>query len=64
VRPSAQGLSDLLMGLAGASAGALSGFVMQLAGYPVLTLLAAVAVAPLLALALRPVPVGAPGEED
>ncbi|GAB3847211.1 hypothetical protein GCM10029963_28250 [Micromonospora andamanensis] len=46
VRPSAQGLSDLLMGLAGALAGALSGFVMQLAGYPVLTLLAAVAVAP------------------
>ncbi|MEV2240597.1 MFS transporter [Micromonospora sp. NPDC049891] len=64
VRPSAQGLSDLLMGLAGALAGALSGFVMQLAGYPVLTLLAAVAVAPLLALALRPVPVGAPDRED
>ncbi|NGM11759.1 MFS transporter [Verrucosispora sp. CWR15] len=64
VRPSAQGLSDLLMGLAGALAGALSGFVMQLAGYPVLTLLAAVAVAPLLALALRPVPVGAPDRRD
>ncbi|MCZ7420265.1 MFS transporter [Verrucosispora sp. WMMA2121] len=64
VRPSAQGLSDLLMGLAGALAGALSGFVMQLAGYPVLTLLAAVAVAPLLALALRPVPVGAPDRKD
>ncbi|GIJ77137.1 Predicted arabinose efflux permease, MFS family [Micromonospora phaseoli] len=64
VRPSAQGLSDLVMGLAGALAGALSGFVMQVAGYPVLTLLAAVAVAPLLALALRPVPVGAPDEED
>ncbi|WFE44375.1 MFS transporter [Verrucosispora sp. WMMD1129] len=64
VRPSAQGLSDLLMGLAGASAGALSGFVMQLAGYPVLTLLAAVAVAPLLALALRPVPTSAPDRKD
>ncbi|MBQ1049387.1 MFS transporter [Micromonospora sp. C51] len=64
VRPSAQGLSDLLMGLAGASAGALSGFVMQLAGYPVLTLLAAVAVAPLLALALRPVPMIAPDRKD
>ncbi|NLU79932.1 MFS transporter [Micromonospora sp. HNM0581] len=64
VRPSAQGLSDLFMGLAGASAGALSGFVMQLAGYPVLTLLAAVAVTPLLALALRPVPAGAPDRED
>ncbi|MEU5550940.1 MFS transporter [Micromonospora sp. NPDC047793] len=64
VRPSAQGLSDLLMGLAGALAGAISGFVVQVSGYPVLTLLAAVAVAPLLALALRPVPVGAPDEED
>ncbi|MBX7268369.1 MFS transporter [Micromonospora sp. Llam7] len=63
VRPSAQGLSDLVMGLAGAVAGAASGFVMQVAGYPVLTLLAAVAVAPLLALALRPVPVGAADEE-
>jgi hypothetical protein len=37
---------------------------VQVSGYPVLTLLAAVAVAPLLALALRPVPVGAPDEED
>ncbi|PZG15728.1 MFS transporter [Micromonospora craterilacus] len=64
VRPSAQGLSDLVMGLAGALAGAVSGFVVQVAGYPVLTLLAAVAVTPLLALALRPVPVGAPDEED
>ncbi|MFV2100272.1 MFS transporter [Micromonospora sp. LOL_024] len=64
VRPGAQGLSDLVMGLAGALAGALSGFVMQVAGFPVLALLAAVAVAPLLALALRPVPVEAPDEED
>ncbi|MEV6690765.1 MFS transporter [Micromonospora sp. NPDC051196] len=64
IRPNAQGLSDLLMGLAGALAGAASGFVMQWAGYPVLTLLAAVAVAPLLALALRPVRPGAPDEED
>ncbi|AEB43561.1 MFS transporter [Micromonospora maris] len=63
VRPHAQGLSDLLMGLAGALAGAVSGFVMQWAGYPVLSLLAAVAVAPLLALALRPVRTGAPDEE-
>ncbi|MDG4785768.1 MFS transporter [Micromonospora sp. WMMD1102] len=53
VRPSVQGLSDLTMGLAGALAGALSGFVIQVAGYPVLNLLAAVAVVPLLALALR-----------
>ncbi|MCX5070589.1 MFS transporter [Micromonospora lupini] len=64
VRPSVQGFSDLIMGLAGASAAVLSGFVMQLAGYPVLTLLAAVATVPLVALALRPVPTGAPGEED
>ncbi|WP_144056887.1 MFS transporter, partial [Micromonospora lupini] len=64
VRPSVQGFSDLIMGLAGAGAAVLSGFVMQLAGYPVLTLLAAVATVPLVALALRPVPTGAPGEED
>ncbi|MBM0278596.1 MFS transporter, partial [Micromonospora tarensis] len=63
VRPSVQGLSDLIMGLAGAGAAVVSGFVMQFAGYPVLTLLAAVATAPLVALALRPVPTGAPGEE-
>jgi MFS family permease len=53
VRPSAQGLSDLVMGLAGASAGALSGFVVELSGYPRLNLLSAIAVAPLVALALR-----------
>ncbi|MFC6017253.1 MFS transporter [Plantactinospora solaniradicis] len=53
VRPAVQGLSDLTMGLAGALAGALSGFVIQLAGYAVLNLLAAVAVVPLVALALR-----------
>ncbi|MEV1016263.1 MFS transporter [Micromonospora sp. NPDC049801] len=64
VRPSVQGFSDLIMGLAGAGAAVLSGFVMQVAGYPVLTLLAAVATVPLVALALRPVPTGAPGEED
>lgn len=57
VRPAAQGLSDLVMGLAGASAGAVSGFVVQLAGYPVLSLLAAIATVPLIALALRPLPV-------
>ncbi|MGX7670847.1 MFS transporter [Plantactinospora sp. DSM 117369] len=56
VRPAVQGLSDLTMGLAGALAGALSGFVIQVAGYPVLNLLAAVAVVPLLALALRAAP--------
>jgi MFS family permease len=64
VRPSVQGLSDLVMGLAGAGAAAVSGFVMRAVGYPTLALLAAVAVVPLVALALRPVPVGAPDEED
>jgi MFS family permease len=54
VRPSAQGLSDLVMGLAGASAGAVSGLVVAWSGYPTLTLLAAVATVPLVALALRP----------
>lgn len=55
VRPVVQGLSDLTMGLSGAVAGALSGFVVYYAGYPVLNLLAAIAVVPLVALALRPV---------
>jgi len=54
VRPSAQGLSDLVMGLAGALAGALSGFVVELSGYATLTALAAIATVPLVALALRP----------
>jgi len=52
-RPAAQGLSDMTMGLAGAGGGAVSGFVVAYAGYPVLTLLAALAVVPLVALALR-----------
>ncbi|MFG2102336.1 Fucose permease [Micromonospora echinaurantiaca] len=64
VRPSVQGFSDLTMGLAGAGAAAVSGFVMRAAGYPVLTLLAAIAVVPLVALALRAVPASAPDEED
>jgi MFS family permease len=50
LRASAQGLSDLLMGLAGASAGAVSGVVVSAWGYPRLTLLAALATAPLLLL--------------
>jgi hypothetical protein len=59
VRPAAQGLNDLVMGLAGASAGALSGFVVYLGGYATLALLSAIATLPLLALALRPVPMPA-----
>ncbi len=50
LRASAQGLSDLVMGLAGASAGAISGVIVQGWGYPTLTLLAALATAPLIVL--------------
>ncbi|GAA3741592.1 MFS transporter [Micromonospora maritima] len=63
-RPGAQGLSDLLMGLAGAGAAAVSGFVMEAVGYPTLTVLAAVAVVPLVALALRGTGGGTLDEED
>jgi MFS family permease len=55
LRPAAQGLNDIVMGFAGASAGALSGLLLQVGGYPTLTLLAGIAVVPLLALTLRPV---------
>jgi MFS family permease len=50
LRAAGQGLSDLVMGLAGASAGALSGLVVQLWGYSRLTLLAALATIPLIGL--------------
>ncbi|WP_412544483.1 MFS transporter [Longispora sp. K20-0274] len=52
-RPATQGLSDLVMGLSGAGAGALGGVVVQLAGYPVLAMLAAACAVPVVALALR-----------
>jgi MFS family permease len=48
VRASAQGLSDLMMGLAGAVAGAISGVIVEAWGYAWLALLAALATAPLL----------------
>jgi MFS family permease len=54
VKARAQGLSDLATGLAGASAGVVSGVIVELAGYPMLALLAALATVPLIALALRP----------
>jgi len=56
LRASAQGLSDLIMGLAGACAGALSGLVVSAWGYPVLALVAAIATVPLIVLvfAIRP----------
>jgi MFS family permease len=47
LRASSQGLSDLIMGLAGASAGALSGVVVFAWGYPMLALLAALTTLPL-----------------
>jgi MFS family permease len=50
LRASAQGLSDLVMGLAGALAGAVSGVVVDAWGYSTLTLLAALATAPLVVL--------------
>jgi MFS family permease len=53
LRPSAQGVSDVAMGLAGASAAAVSGLILKVWGYPTLVLLAAVATVPLLMMALR-----------
>jgi hypothetical protein len=43
------------MGLAGASAGAISGVIVERWGYPALTLVAALAAAPLIVLLWRPV---------
>jgi MFS family permease len=54
LRAAAQGLSDLLMGLAGALAGAVSGVIVEGWGYPTLTLLAAIATAPLVVLVTWP----------
>jgi len=51
LRASAQGLSDLIMGLAGASAGAISGVIVAAWGYSTLTFLATLATAPLIVLA-------------
>jgi MFS family permease len=66
LRPSAQGLSDLAMGLAGASAGAISGVIVDAWGYSTLTLLAALATVPLIVLvSLSTNPVdGRAGPED
>ena len=50
LRVAAQGLADLTMGLAGAAAGAISGVIVEGWGYPTLTLLAALATAPLVVL--------------
>jgi MFS family permease len=53
LRASSQGLSDLIMGLAGALAGALSGVVVFAWGYSTLALLAALMTAPLIILTGR-----------
>jgi MFS family permease len=57
LRTSAQGLSDAVMGLAGASAGALSGLIVNAWGFAILALIAALATVPLIMLGaqrLRP----------
>ena len=54
VRASAQGLSDAIMGMAGASAGALSGVIVDASGYPMLALIAALAATPFVLLVTRP----------
>ena len=60
LRAAAQWLSDLVMGLAGATAGAVSGVIVYAWGYPTLTLLAALATAPLILLvSLTPRRIGA-----
>ena len=53
LRAAAQGLSDLVMGLAGATAVAGSGVVMEIWGYPTLTLLGALATGPLVVMLAR-----------
>jgi MFS family permease len=64
-RTSVQGLSDLVMGAAGASAGALSGPLMAASGYPALSVVSGVLLVPVLVLAtaavLRRPPSPAPG---
>jgi MFS family permease len=53
-RPAAQGTTDLLMGIAGASAALLSGVVVGVGSYGLLAIISAVVVAPLVMGALRP----------
>ena len=53
LRTSAQGLSDVTMGLAGASAGALSGATMHAWGFPMLAFIAALSTTPFIVLATR-----------
>jgi MFS family permease len=53
LRTSAQGFSDLTMGLAGASAGALSGVIVDAGGFPMLALIAALATTPFIVVATK-----------
>src|SRR5687768_11621419 len=52
LRTSAQGLSDVTMGLAGASAGVLSGVIVDVWGFPTLALVSALATIPFIVLAV------------
>lgn len=54
-RPNVQGATDLLMGIAGASAGLLSGLVVGFGSYALLAVIAACLVVPLVLRAARPV---------
>lgn len=56
-RPNVQGATDLLMGIAGASAGLLSGLVVGFGSYALLAVIAACLVVPLVLRAVRPVTV-------
>ena len=53
VRPTVQGAADLVMGVAGASAGVLSGLVVGLGSYGLLTAIAALLIVPLPVIAIR-----------
>jgi MFS family permease len=53
VRTGVQGMSDLVMGIAGAASGVLAGPLLAVAGYPSLSVAAAVLLAPVLLLLLR-----------
>jgi threonine dehydrogenase-like Zn-dependent dehydrogenase len=53
-RPEAQGATDLLMGIAGASAGLLSGVVVGFGSYGLLAIISALLVGVLVTAVLRP----------
>ena len=59
-RPRAQGASDLVMGMAGAVSGLLSGVVVGFGSYALLTIFAAILIVPLVVGTFRLMPVRAP----